>query len=194
MSVAVAEGPVMYSAMFAMMVITVIALTNLFLGFAAAVLMGRGPKRWSDLDRAIVLQPFSLDLILPRRKPRVERIELSAGQAPVTLSVEPQLPPSPSVGIAEAEPAPEIPAASQGTRSTPNTEPAPPSGQDATVKKFVLPTATMASMDEDVPPETTLTRQLDAWRNGDLHDETPSMSGLGWTSKTPNSTPKCSLD
>ena len=46
----------MYSVTFAMTAIIIIAGTNLFLGFAVALLMGRGPKRWSDIDRAIVLQ------------------------------------------------------------------------------------------------------------------------------------------
>ncbi len=46
----------MYSMTFALIVIIGMASMNLFLGFAAAVLMGRGPKSWNDVDRAGVSQ------------------------------------------------------------------------------------------------------------------------------------------
>ena len=56
----------MYSATFAMIVIIGIAVTNLFLGFATAMLLGRGPKRLSDIDRAIVLEPVDVRGWRPR--------------------------------------------------------------------------------------------------------------------------------
>ena len=43
----------MFSVTLALIAIFGIALTNLFLGFASAVLIGRGPKSWSDLDDAV---------------------------------------------------------------------------------------------------------------------------------------------
>ena len=67
----------MYSATFAMTVIIGIAVINLLLGFAAAVLSGRGPKRWSDLERAFVLQPVSLRGVRWGRRAAVEHVDVN---------------------------------------------------------------------------------------------------------------------
>jgi len=43
----------MFSVTLALIAIFGIALTNLFLGFASALLIGRGPRSWSDVDEAV---------------------------------------------------------------------------------------------------------------------------------------------
>ncbi|MFO7905893.1 MAG: hypothetical protein R6U98_24755, partial [Pirellulaceae bacterium] len=50
----------MYSVTFALTVILVIAATHLFLGFAAAILTGYGPKRLSDIKLVVVPLHVSL--------------------------------------------------------------------------------------------------------------------------------------
>ena len=194
----------MYSSTFALTIIIVIALTNLFLGFASAVLIGRGPKRWSDVDRAIVLQPFALDLILPRRKPKVERIDVRPGKTPIVIPVEPEPPATaPAVPRVAATPIAATPSAATPIAATaPATSPAngpssvlragnatarkdnqltaptPTVGGECAAKKFVLPSVSPTPLDDHDPPEMILNRQVDAWRDSDLRDETPSLSGL----------------
>ena len=36
-----------------MLLVIVVALSNLALGFLAALYLGRGPRHWSDVDRAV---------------------------------------------------------------------------------------------------------------------------------------------
>ncbi len=159
----------MYSATFALTAIIVIAATNLFLGFAAALWMGRGPKRWSDVDRTIVLQPFALDLILPHRRPKVQRIEVPNRELGARLRVELDSP----TGSPPAAPGPDRPRRTDVTAA-----PAALPAANAMPQKFVLPSVGQCSEDENDPPDVILNRLLDAWRQGDLRDETPSLSGL----------------
>lgn len=179
----------MYSATFAMTIIIVIAATNLFLGFAAAVLLGRGPKRWSDIDKAIVLQPVSLRGLQPAPKTTVERVDLQLIAPTISPKTEPAQTPAPAapaeqdtsternillqdVPVTAAEQAHNMPATAPVPASQPNdpVEPAP--------QKIVLaPKGPVIKNDND-PPEKTLNQQLDTWRHSDLSDETPSMSGM----------------
>ncbi len=171
----------MYSATFAMTVIIGIALTNLFLGFAAAMLLGRGPRRWLDVDRAIVLQPFSLDLVLPGRRPKVERVDL---QLVTKLAAAPPEPEPPAAS--EADPNAQVETATIHETPTVVTEhtnaqlDVPPSSQENATppQRLVLSVATPEMFDPNEPPEKTLNHQLDTWRDSDQNDETPSISGL----------------
>ncbi len=168
----------MYSATFALTVIIVIALTNLFLGFASAVLLGRGPKRWSDVDRAIVLQPFPLELILPRRRQKVERIDILPGKTPVVIPVASTAPRSAGAAKATAASAKEPATVTTAANQVRPVAAAPMSASESATKRFVLSTVSPARVDDHDPPETILNRQLDAWHAGDLRDDVPSMSGI----------------
>ena len=178
----------MYTATFAMTIIIVIAATNLFLGFAAAVLLGRGPKRWSDIDKAIVLQPVSLRGLHPAPKTTVERVDLQLFPPPTPPKTEPAHPaaegvaaeqdtsteqdiPPQDVVVAAAEQVPDMPATAPAAASQPNApvEPAP--------QKIVLAQKGPAIKVENDPPERdtqSATRYLAAQR---LERRTPSVSG-----------------
>jgi len=70
----------MYSVSFAIAIIFCIAVTNLFLGFSAALLVGRGPRRIAHFSPALVLRRFSLKC-LPRWFRRRKETPLLAGTA-----------------------------------------------------------------------------------------------------------------
>lgn len=182
----------MYSVVFAMTVILGIAVTNLFLGFAAALLLGRGPRRWSDVDRAIVIQPVVLNLPRFRRRPRVERIEV-----PLAL---PEATPPHEVSRVPGTPKPRVDDAAPADRHSGN------SAQDVKMKESVAsepadnalpanratPVATMPAPEililrpavqmleeESKSPLETLQEQLQQWRGSEPGDEdVPSLSGL----------------
>ena len=83
----------MYSVTFALTAIFGIVLTNLFLGFAFAVLMGRGPKSWSDVENAVTIQYFSPRLLFPFSRRTAKKKE---GSAPGAAASAPTRRPRPS--------------------------------------------------------------------------------------------------
>ena len=91
------EAP-MYSATFALTAILGIALTNLFLGFAFAVLIGRGPRSLSDVEDAITIRYFSPQLLFPfsRRTARQSPVRPGAGGRAASLPPCRSPPPCPS--------------------------------------------------------------------------------------------------
>ena len=51
-----------------MAIVFLVAFLNLALGFAAALYMGRGPRNWSDVDRAIRFESTALRQRFARKK------------------------------------------------------------------------------------------------------------------------------
>ncbi len=164
----------MYSATFAITVIFGIAAVNLFLGFAVAVLLGRGPKSWDDLEQTIVVHPVTIRGLRFAPRPQVERIDLPASFATAVMT------PAASPGStawdsqlstnADEEPA--------GASSSDSESAGSHSEAPAEPKKLVLAAKPPVDTYENDPPEQLLERQINAWRDGDLSEETPSMSGL----------------
>ncbi len=137
-----------------MTVIIGIAIINLMLGFAAALLLGRGPQRWSDVERAIVLQPIALGHLRPDARPTVERVYLN-------------LAPSRTIEEPEPEPrgsgAPNLPAAAtngpSATSDTPSASnaPSPPEPTAGKTAKVVTRAGNGVELlaATDTPPEQT---------------------------------------
>ncbi len=188
----------MYSATFAMIAIIGIAVTNLFLGFATAVLLGRGPKRLSDIDRAIVLQPVDVRGWRLGPRPAVERVAAtceptSAASPPESRTVvrppPPRRRPQKTAAHAGEEttgadrdsrgnvPKPANRAAARTANAAP-LRPVPAAASETEQRTFVLAPENPVSDYEHEPPEKVLSQQLDAWRHGNLSEETPSVSGL----------------
>lgn len=174
----------MYSATFAMTIIIGIAAINLLLGFATAILLGRGPKNWSDIDRAVVLHPISLRDLRPARRPTVER-------ADVQLPAMPTLQESTLVeSVAQAEHDGQGAATennstrtgnsanSAATNSAAASSAGPSDANHPSPMKIVLAPKSPVIEDEFIPPEKSLSQQLETWHQGDLSDETPSLSGM----------------
>jgi len=154
---------IMYSATFAMTVIIGIAIMHLFLGFSTAILMGYGPKRWSDIRLTIVRRPVSFRQSRPRRSARSTSPGSTGKLQPTSPKQAPARPARrPDVRRAAA------PAAGQS-----------PSPVKAPGKIVLRPRAQPNENEiETEPPAKALTQQLDAWRDGESRHETPSMSGI----------------
>lgn len=140
----------MYSATFALTIIIGIAATHLFLGFATAVLMGCGPRKFSDINVKIVPRPVS-----PRRSP----------------------------GTPAAHPAREAAERDNSPQSRPVESAPPPAEKDGKPKTAQVPDKIVLSSKrknkrDDGPPEGVLEEQLQSWREGELKDEPPSLSGV----------------
>jgi hypothetical protein len=151
----------MYSMTFALIVIIGMAGMNLFLGFAAAVLMGRGPKSWSDVDRALVFRSFSPELLGIRGKSAAETSD------PITPVEQPaadaQRHPRPAVA-----PAPSAPTETDALLAT------------AAPEEPILTLEPMAPKNavDDTPPEQKLDDQLSEWREDEETDDIASISML----------------
>jgi hypothetical protein len=152
----------MYSMTFALIVIIGMAGMNLFLGFAAAVLMGRGPKSWSDVDRALVFRSFSLELLGIRRKSAVETSDQTTPVEQPVTDAQPH--PTPAV-------TPPV-SASTETDASQTTE-APAEEPILTLE----PLAPKNPVDE-TPPEQKLDDQLLEWREDEETDDIASISML----------------
>lgn len=155
----------MYSMTFALIVIIGMASMNLFLGFAAAVLMGRGPKSWNDVDRALVFRSFSPELLGIRRKPKVEtNDQTTAVEQP---SADAHASPSPAV-------APRVSASAE--TDVPPTAVVP----EAPAEEPILTLEPMAPENavDDTPPEQKLDEQLLEWREDEETDDLASLSML----------------
>jgi hypothetical protein len=157
----------MYTTTFALAAILSVALVNLFLGFAFASLMGRGPHRWRDADKAIVVRRFSTSLLLPGWRRKAAEISAAAPLVPKQATV---------ASVTNAIPA-----------STPKTPALPPPAfaAAATVPSSPSPTARLVLTPKDEPDkslgestEEALQRQLNAWLANEQRIETPSLCGL----------------
>jgi hypothetical protein len=164
----------MYSATFALTAILGIALTNLFLGFAFAVLIGRGPRSLSDVEDAITIRYFSPQLLFPfsRRTARQAQVR------PVALPVAASLPVTPPSTCSDPV-APSVPPTSAEDFS-----PAPTVQSIAiagTTPRLVLQPKPVSRPAEDEAPEVVLGRQLEDWQASDPREETPCLSGFAVT-------------
>ncbi len=146
----------MYSLLIAMIVIAGIAVVNLFLGFSAAMLFGRGPKSLREIGRRIEFRTFSPHLLLAfpgkRRSKSTQVGELSVSNVP-----NPSDPNTDSSNSLQTDP----PADSVPTRK--------PINETATGDR------TLETSDfESQPPEAILSEQLRQWQAEE--DRTPAPS------------------
>jgi hypothetical protein len=159
----------MFSITLALIAIFGIALTNLFLGFASAMLIGRGPKSWSQIDDAVSVRYFSPRLVLPGAKraaePRTEKPVPGAADLRAVKEVVEVERPAPVATTAVEPPAPVA-------------SPSRSAAWDSTSHKLVLPRKPSAAPEDDGPPEAVFARQLDAWRASQSREETPCLSGI----------------
>ncbi|MHB8957981.1 MAG: hypothetical protein ACYC4U_34060 [Pirellulaceae bacterium] len=165
----------MYSATFALTAIFGIALTNLFLGFAFAMLLGRGPRSLSDLENAVTVRYFSPQLLFPfaHRGSKRKQIVASAS-SPVRPSAVTT--PAPAAHcIAPAETSPTAAAAAAGV--------SPAAVQSIAIAKttprFVLPPDPVAPPEApEEAPDVVLHDQLEAWQASNPREENASLSGF----------------
>ena len=163
-----------------MTVIIGIALANLLLGFAVALLMGRGPRSWADVDRAIVVRYFSPHLFLLRSgpSPKPTALQISTVSTRLVESSSPPTLPEQDQNGSDGPPKGAPAAARTGEDGDQPGAAVPPDGADTVVRKVTLQPKAAAQFDANQPPETVLNAQLDAWRHDEDRDETPSMTGL----------------
>ncbi len=162
----------MFSVTFALVAILGIALMNLFLGFASAMLLGRGPKTWADLDNAVQIRYFSPRLALPRA-PRAPAPVDQPAEPPSQAPAEPTAPPEP---IEAADSAPATDAALHEPQPAPMPVARP--AWDATTHRLVLPPKPAAPREDEGPPDAVFARQLETWRTSQQREETPCLSGI----------------
>jgi len=162
----------MFSVTFALIAILAIAVTNLFLGFATAMLLGRGPKNWSDLDQAVTVRYFAPRLLFPGAQRH------AAPPLAPPLPIEP-IAPTPSVrSMPEAsEPAalPEHPVVNE---PVPVSSPSQCAAWDSTVKKLVLAPRPTASPDDTRTPDEIFAGQWEKWRAHPGPEAHPCLAGV----------------
>ncbi len=166
----------MYSTTFALIVIVGIASVNLFLGFAAAVLMGRGPKSWADVDRALVFRSFSPELLGFGGKSVAAAPESAPPRHTKPVAVDR---PSPRPVSATVEAAPES--------VTPIAPAAPPPVVEEPI--LTLKPLTAEPAEDDMPPEQLLDEQLVEWRDDEEADNVASISMLVLTAPAEETEP-----
>ncbi len=175
----------MYSATFALTAILGIALTNLFLGFAFALLIGRRPKSLSDFEDAITIRYFSPQLLFPFSRRTARRSPVHPVATPVAvpspIAASPPVATFPPLAASSAcsDPAPSVSPSSVGVAA-----PAPTLQSIAiagTTPRLVLPPKPVARPAEDEAPDVVLGRQLEAWQASDPREETPCLSGFAVT-------------
>jgi hypothetical protein len=156
----------LYSTTFALIVIIGIAGMNLFLGFAAALLIGRGPKSWSDVDQAFIFRGFSPELIRVRGKSTAEASppKADAGGPPTRRRAPHTEPAIPKV----SEPPP-------GTDHPTSTVPTEPQAEEAVLK--LEPLVPQKEID-DTPADEMLEAQLLEWRDDEEAEDIASISVL----------------
>ncbi|MFW6169592.1 MAG: hypothetical protein ACODAD_03815 [Planctomycetota bacterium] len=146
----------MYNPTFALTVILVISATHLFLGFATAMLMGHGPKRLPEIKLVVVPLRISFPRWPLARRPK----------------------PNP-VNEQGDEPGDQNAAANESTADQRHsTGEADKPGVAKSPEKIVLASRTRQAKRTEEPPEKHLEDELETWRQGELRDETPSMSGV----------------
>lgn len=179
----------MFSVTLTLTVIAGIALANLFLGFASALLIGRGPKRWSDLDEAVTVRYFSPSLLFARAKhiahpdiahPDIAHPDMLDPPAPAAPAWQP-----PDPAAAQSDLSEEVEYAA--VRQLPPTPPTRPAAWDPATQKLVLTPLDPPAPAVEEPPETVLSQQLEMWReNSDREEETACLSGFMVTIRDPD--------
>ena len=160
----------MYSVTFAMTVIVGIALMNLFLGFAAALLVGRGPKRWSDLEEVFEFRYFSPRQCMTRRRPDRQPSVAPVRETAAEVLQAPGESPVAASSLSAAVPVVE--------KKVPHAPPASSVRVTGSSQKLVLMPKVEPQDEQDESPERLLGNQIDAWRVGVDQEETPSVSGI----------------
>lgn len=158
----------MLSLLLALTAIFGIAVANLFLGFAFAVLIGHGPKSWSDVDAAVRVCRFRPRLVLPK----LPRLSWRAAES------------SPTRGRSQLASDQTSAASASGAAYT--TSQRGPRGALAgdspavqrVAQRMVLTHLVAESVEEPSDPVAVLTEQLAAWRSTESREETPCLSGF----------------
>lgn len=163
----------MYSATFAMTVIVGIAVMNLGFGFMLARLMGRGPRRWSDLSVTVRIQHL--------RWRRRHVVAADPTETPCQMPTGADLPEDPPPS--GATPVDELPACETPCEPelapTPEVadQPAAPS-PPAAPEPLVSPPETELPPEADLPPEEVLQSELEKWHSEESFDGMPSATVL----------------
>jgi len=186
----------MYSTTFALAAILSVAFVNLFLGFAFASLIGRGPRRWRDADQAITVRYFSTGLLLPGTLLPGRRSKTES--APATKADSPASAASAKTSAAAHTTSKKETRASTATASpaSPVDKPAaasPPFPATATVPSSLNPSPRLVLTPKDQPDEPldepieeSLQRQLTAWLAHEQRIETPSLCGISAVIRGPS--------
>lgn len=146
----------MYNATFALTVILVISVAHLFLGFATAVLMGHGPKRLPEIKLVVV--PLRISFARwPLARPAKRNPVNEQGDKPGDQNA-----------AANESTADQLQSTGEADKAVLAKSP----------DKIVLASRTRQAKRTDEPPEKGLEKELETWRQGELRDETPSMSGV----------------
>ena len=175
----------MFSVILTLTVISGIALTNLLLGFASALLIGRGPKRWSDLDEAVTVRYFSPSLMFARAQhvAHPDMLDLPSPPAPAAPAPEP-----PDPAAAQSDLSEEV--EHEAVRQLPPAPPPPPAhpaAWDPATQKLVLTPLDPPAPAEEEPPETVFSQQLEMWRgSSDREEEIVCLSGFMVTIRDPD--------
>jgi hypothetical protein len=176
----------MYSTTLALTAILSVALVNMFLGFAFASLMGRGPSRWRDAEKAITIRYFSTRLLWPQWRRKSE-------PHPTTATVVTATSP------AQAQPQKEVAAAATPpTAIADKPAAAPPLFPVAAAAPSSLnPSPRLVLKPKDEPEEIcresveeSLQRQLTAWMANEQRLETPSLCGISVIIRDPSADPE----
>ncbi len=156
----------MLSFLLAMTAILAIAVANLALGFACAVLIGHGPQSLSDVDAAVRVCRFRPRLTLPRL-PRFKR----PGTVPSPGRQRGSDASDQAAGAAtcEAGGAASPRAALAGIQPHPIQHAAP---------RMVLTPRVADPVDQPSDPVAVLTQQLAAWQAAEAREAAPCLSGF----------------
>jgi hypothetical protein len=161
----------MSSVIFAMAVIIVIALMNLFLGFSAALLLGRGPRNWSEVDNVLEIRYFSPRLPLPFRR-RVS----DAGSSPARDAAGTESAHEKVAGTSPDSSKPPHRVSPRAERASQSATRPCPAAVRRVAGKIVLNVKKPNLTASGLPPEECLQEQLHAWRQGEVRAERPSAS------------------
>ncbi len=181
----------MFSAMFAITVIFGIALCNLFLGFASALLIGRGPKSWADVEDRVQVRWIvrrSKGTAEPLDNPAEPSVVQTAGRAPSARAT------APTTSAAERKDADRRTQSSADTTpgdtecTDQKMEPGESDARPSVVEGASGPQSTEPSRVIQVPrdepdeaarhPQAVLEDQLAAWISSEEHEKQPSAAIL----------------
>jgi hypothetical protein len=144
-----------------------IAVTNLFLGFAFAVLTGHGPKSWSEVDAAVRVCRFWPRLVLPR----LPRLRWRAADL-LPTGERSRLTSDVSVGAVDRD------RSSASGRTQSGAVAGDPPAVQRVAQRMVLTHLAAEPPEASGDPVGVLTEQLAAWRASESRGEMPCLSGI----------------
>ncbi len=156
------------SLLLALAAICGIAVTNLFLGFAFAVLSGHGPKGWADVDASVRIYRFRPRVAFPRF-PRLRWPAAGSASAGARSRSTGEAGAAESVGEVRS---------GTGRRGDSRTGAADPPAVQRVGQRMVLPHLAAAPVEVSVDPVGVLTEQLAAWHASGSREETSCLSGI----------------